>query len=205
MTPPHGSFGSSYGRNGNALKFVFPRDLQPAFRRCTSVGGSMAYDRYDPERRWRDDDDRRAFGWDRDRDDPRFHRGDRGREDRGFFERMGDEFRSWFGDEDRDPDYGRDRDQDRWRPTYGERDYNPRWSDELGRGPRRPVSDYREDYDRGDVWDRDPSRRTSFAGSRVNSSHEDLHYGQWRRQQMQDLDREYDAGFGPVDAAPDLR
>ena len=152
----------------------------------------MAYDRYDPERRWRDDDDRRAFGWDRDRDDPRFHRGDRGREDRGFFERMGDEFRSWFGDEDRDPDYGRDRDQDRWRPTYGERDYNPRWSDELERGPRRSVSDYREDYDRGDVWDRDPSRRTSFAGSRVNSSHEDLHYGQWRRQQMQDLDREYD-------------
>jgi len=142
----------------------------------------MAYDRYDPERPWRDDDDRRAFGWSRDRDDPRFDRGDRGREDRGFFERMGDEFRSWFGDED----------EDRWRPSYGERDYNPRWRDELERGSRRPASGYRGDYDRGDVRDRDPYRRTSFEGPQVNSSHYDVHYWQWRREQMQDLDREYD-------------
>ena len=57
----------------------------------------MAYDRYDPRRegrepssRWRDDD-----RFDRDRD-----RGFAGREDRGWFERAGDEVASWFGDEE---------------------------------------------------------------------------------------------------------
>jgi hypothetical protein len=113
-------------------------------------------------------------------------------EDRGFFERMGDEFRSWFGDDER-----RDRDEreGHYRPTYGERDYNPRWREELeGRGSRSGRNDRDEprDFDRGDVWDRDPYRRTSFAGSRVNSSHDDVHYGQWRRRQMEDLDRDYD-------------
>jgi hypothetical protein len=151
----------------------------------------MAYDRYDPERRrWSEgDDDRRPRGLNRDRDDLGYRREG---EDRGFFERMGDEFRSWFGDEDR-----RDRDErdDRFRPSYGERDYNPRWRDELARGGSRFGREDRyepRDVDRGDVWDRDPYRRTNFAGSRVNSSHDDVHYGQWRRRQMDDLDRDYD-------------
>ena len=85
----------------------------------------MAYDRYDPEQRRREG--RRDFNeergqresWGRDRD---FDRGrsnmDRGREggEPGFFERMGDEVRSWFGDEndDRGGDYGRQRGDD-WR------------------------------------------------------------------------------------------
>ncbi len=81
----------------------------------------MAYDRYDPERRWRDDqrntnEERgQRASWGRDRE---FERGrsdmdyDRDREDRGFFERMGEEVRSWFGDDDgRGRDYGRDRDE----------------------------------------------------------------------------------------------
>jgi hypothetical protein len=150
----------------------------------------MAYDRYDPERRrWTEDEDRGPRGWSRGRDDMDYRREG---EDRGFFERMGDEFRSWFGDEDR-----RDRDErdDRFRPSYGERDYNPRWREELGRGSSRFGRDYRNerrDFDGGDVWDRDPYRRTSFAGSRVDSSHDDVHYGQWRRRQMDDLDRDYD-------------
>ncbi len=152
----------------------------------------MAYDRFDRDRDWRDDDDRRAFGWSRDRDDSRFERGDydHSREDRGFFERMGDEFRSWFGDEDRGRDHARDRREGRYRPSYGERDYNPRWEGELER-PSRSGRDYRGDEGRGDVRDRDPYARTSFAGSRVNSSHDDAHYGQWRRRQMDDLDRDY--------------
>ena len=159
----------------------------------------MAYDRYDPERRWRDEDDRRAFGWDRDRERGDY---DRGREDRGFFERMGDEFRSWFGDEDRGRDNDRDRHEDRLRPTYGERDYNPRWQDELRRG-RNDESGYRPmagDYSRGGrdepgrdtEWDRDSYRRTSFAGSSARSNHDDLHYSEWRRRQVEDLDRDYD-------------
>src|SRR4051794_19232956 len=59
---------------------------------------NMAYDRYDTrdaprdERsRWSDDGNRER-GWDRDRG--------RGSEDRGFFERAGDEIASWFGDDD---------------------------------------------------------------------------------------------------------
>ena len=73
----------------------------------------MAYDRYDsrggPRERWRSDD-----RFDRER-------GSRDRDDRGFFERAGDEIASWFGDDDaeqrrrqdvrmggRDGDYGRD-------------------------------------------------------------------------------------------------
>jgi hypothetical protein len=151
---------------------------------------AMAYDRYDPERRqWSEEDERRPRGWGRDREDMDYRRGD---EDRGFFGRMGDEVRSWFGDEDR-----RDRDEreeHRYRPTYGERDYNPRWEDELqDRRSRFGIDDRQEprEFDRGDVWDRDPYRRTSFAGSRARSNHDDLHYQEWRRRQMEDLDRDY--------------
>jgi len=155
----------------------------------------MAYDRYDPERRrWsEDDEDRRPRGWNRDSDREERDYGREG-EDRGFIGRIGDEVRSWFGDDDPRDRYEREQ-EDRYRPTYGERDYNPRWRDELGRGGSRFGRDDREmrrDFDRGDVWDRDPYRRTSFAGSRVNSSHDDVHYGQWRRRQMEDLDRDYD-------------
>ena len=55
----------------------------------------------------------------------------------------------------------------------------------AGRGGR--------DFDGRDrEWDRDPYRRTNFAGSRASSSHDDLHYDEWRRRQMEDLDRDYD-------------
>ena len=80
----------------------------------------MAYDRYDPRRGPREQS---RFSDDRNRDrDP----GDRGREERGFFERAGDEIASWFGDDEgergrrrdeqmggRDDDNGRDDDSRR--------------------------------------------------------------------------------------------
>jgi hypothetical protein len=165
----------------------------------------MAYERYDPERRWREDDRR---DWDRGRADRRYGREDLNRQrgyergderDRGFFERMGDEVRSWFGDEgderDRDRDHRRDRNEDYVRPATfasSERDYNPDYRDELGRGERRHGA-WDEDRGAGDrsLRDRDPYRRTSFAGSRARSN-EDLHYDEWRRRQMEDLDRDYD-------------
>jgi hypothetical protein len=189
----------------------------------------MAYERYDPERRSRDD--RRDFNeergqrasWGRDRD---FERGrgdtDRDREgsDRGFFERMGEGVRSWFGDEeDRGRDYGRGRDEE-WRSRdHRERsrrdeqarpqrwsssnsDYNRDYRDEADRGYRPMAGDYARsgDDDRGqhrqfgsgDQFERDPYRRTSFAGSRERSNHDDLHYSEWRRRQMEGLDRDYD-------------
>ena len=136
----------------------------------------MAYDRYDPEYR------RRERG---EADYRRDMRGPREREDRGFFERMGEEVRSWFGDEDRDEDFrrseqrgfrrGRDEDSDRgYRPVTG--DYS-----RSGR-----------EFERESHWDRDPYRRTEFAGSRARSSRHDPHYEEWRRRQMDDLDRDYD-------------
>ena len=185
----------------------------------------MAYDRYDAERRWRDDqrntnEERgQRASWGRDRE---FERGrsdtnyDRDREDRGFLERMGEEVRSWFGDEDgRGRDYGRDRDewQNRERSRFDE-NRSRQWnrSDEVqNRGyaqdSKRGYHPMAGDYSRSgsddrfegrggsrteSQWDRDPYRRTSFAGSRERSNHDDPHYSEWRRRQLDDLDRDYD-------------
>jgi hypothetical protein len=124
----------------------------------------MAYDRYDTREqrsRWRDD-----------------HSGNRGRgEDRGFFERAGDEIASWFGDDDADrrrredqrmqgPDYGRGRGfRDRgWERGEGrgysasERDYNPSW---------RGTSARDRGFDRGRFEREDeggPFSRSSYRG-----------------------------------------
>ena len=46
--------------------------------------------------------------------------------------------------------------------------------------------------DRETEWGRDPYRRTSFAGSRARSNHDDPHYEEWRRRQVEGLDRDYD-------------
>ena len=187
----------------------------------------MAYDRYDPEQRRREG--RRDFNeergqresWGRDHDRGRTHmdRGGEGGGGSGFFERMGEEVRSWFGDEDDDRGNSRHREDD-WRSReHRERshrddharpqrwsssnsDYNRDYRQEADRGGYRPMAgDYARsgDDDRsfgrddrsGDQFERDPYRRTSFAGSRERSNH-DPHYSEWRRRQMDDLDREYD-------------
>ena len=123
----------------------------------------MAYDRYDNRRERANSD---------------YSRGDRGnrsgRDDRGFFERAGDEIASWFGDEDaerrrreddrmnrgnswgsgRDYDrgYGRDYDRDRgsWRSSDRSRD---RDQDRSGSRPMNWTSsdrDYRSSRPRSD-------------------------------------------------------
>ena len=187
----------------------------------------MAYDRYDPERQWRDD--RRDFSeqrgqrasWGRDFDRDRGSDYDRDRGERGgFFERMGEEVRSWFGDEDdQRGDYGRQQGDD-WRSrdhrersrreeqarpqrwSSSESDYSRDYRSETDRGYRPMAGDYARSgaggpgNDRkprsGDQFERDPYRRTSFAGSRERSNHDDPHYSEWRRRQMDDLDRDYD-------------
>ena len=126
----------------------------------------MAYDRYDPRDRSRDERSR----WRDDRDEGR-ERGYSNREDRGLFERAGDEIASWFGDDDAerrrrddarmgDRDWrsdrprsavGRDRDWDRssrfydedrghGRSAFGGGDYRPRRSEYSG------GSGYERDY-----------------------------------------------------------
>jgi len=106
----------------------------------------MAYDRYDTrdaprdERsRWSNDPDRNS-NWAR-------GRGPDNRDDRGFFERAGDEVASWFGDEDAE----RRRREDRMRE---DREHGRGYAGSSERGQAR-------DYDRGYGRDYDRDRATS--------------------------------------------
>jgi len=172
----------------------------------------MAYDRYESRRGGREPRSRFAGDYDRS-EDRSFGRGfDRDeREDRGFFERAGDEVASWFGDDEaerrRSEDARRlERDDDRSgrRPSaflsddeYSRYDRNPRFRDE---GPRRPYtgrfqsrrsSGDDDRFDRGlgpDRWT--PERQREFTGAA--SGVHDPHYSEWRRRQLDELDRDYD-------------
>ena len=173
----------------------------------------MAYDRFDTR------DEPRGS---RSRDERDLHRGrDRSREDRGFFERAGDEIASWFGDDDRGrrderPRFtGSDRDEDRgrfWRERSWDRGDFERDRDferERGRGYRPVTGDYARSEgffaaggaapgDSGRGWrereptGRDDHRRTEFAGSSERSRELDPHYHSWRSRQIDDLDRDYE-------------
>ncbi len=75
------------------------------------------------DNRWRDRDDRDRGGW---RSEGRGGYG-RGGDDRGFFDRAGDEVRSWFGDDD--AQRRREMDERRWEQEQrmtGRRDNDPR-------------------------------------------------------------------------------
>ena len=167
----------------------------------------MAYDRYDSRRGWREP--RSRFSED---DRSRMDRDERG--ERGFFERAGDEVASWFGDEDaerrRQMDNRRDErmDDDGRRASMSEDGYSrydrqPRFRDE---GYRRPYTGrqgfgrdegrYRPftgDYGRagGRDWDEDRSSRFTGMASTAGSM-SDPHYSEWRRRQLDELDRDYD-------------
>jgi hypothetical protein len=166
----------------------------------------MAYDRYtrdaprDERSRWRSD------------------RGDRPelRDDRGFFDRAGDEIASWFGDDEAE----RRRREDQMRDERSHPgDYNHDWRREFsGRGgDYRPVtSDYgRAEHESGQFFaasgvgrgDTDRSRtplgrddyrefrRAGRAGTSDQSDrprHDDPHYRSWRQRQIESLDRDYD-------------
>lgn len=136
----------------------------------------MAYDRDDSRNRpsGRDRyygrepfgrDDRPGFG-DRERERERGYRD----EDRGFFERAGDEIASWFGDGDGDGD-------NRRRSNRVENPYGPGGmrNRALDRGPRSSQLSETRQETRG------------AAGSRF-----DPHYRDWRDQQIAALDRDYD-------------
>ncbi len=176
----------------------------------------MAYDRFESRRGWRepqsryrrDDSDRfesRSFGWDRDDD----------RSDRGLFERAGDEVASWFGDEDaerrRREDMRSRPDDDSWRrpraflsdDDFGRYDRQSRFRDEGYRRPytgrvtgRRFLGGDDDRFNRGyssdrgwsERWERAPSR--DFTGTA--SGLHDPHYDEWRRRQIDALDRDYD-------------
>lgn len=182
----------------------------------------MAYDRFESRRGWReprsrfsqDNGDRfenRSYGrgWDRDDDD---------RGERGFFERAGDEVASWFGDEEaerrrREDMRSRGNDDDYWRRQRsftGDDDQNrydrqARFRDEgyrrpyTGRFSGRRSSGDDDRFDRNyspergwsERWERSPSREFTGMASTSSGLH-DPHYGEWRRRQIDALDRDYD-------------
>lgn len=160
----------------------------------------MAYDRYESRRGWREPRSRFADD-NRDRDE---------REDRGLFERAGDEVASWFGDEEaerrrrEDARFARSEEEGWRRPRafmsddeFSRYDRNPRFRDE---GPRRPYTGRfqgRRSFGDDDRFERSfspdrwtPERQREFTGTA--SGLHDPHYSEWRRRQLDELDRDYD-------------
>jgi hypothetical protein len=129
----------------------------------------MAYDRYDTRDMPRDERSR----WSDDRDRERGWRGDdRGRRDeRGFFERAGDEISSWFGDEEAE----RRRREDRMHDERFGRDYAARrtefsrdrgWDRDRDRDRERDWNENRGVFARGGSSERDYNRgwRSELSG-----------------------------------------
>lgn len=137
----------------------------------------MAYDRYDKWRGGREepsgyDEDRYRRDWDRDRASRR------DRDERGFFERAGDEVASWFSDDDHDRrtrrderGYSRDNDEgwfssgrERGHERNRERGYGEERGRHMGRDDRQGMSGgWRErDEERSYRSDRGPSRGRAF-------------------------------------------
>lgn len=173
----------------------------------------------------------------------------RGDDDRGFFDRAGDEVRSWFGDDE--AQRRREMDERRWEQEQrmsGRRDNDPRsggsgwmgggWGNQPGESWHRDRPGVRGGWDRGRTSEREgesfgndriarggfgfggfPDQGRGFERDdpgRVGTSgpmgqrfadyggDEDLtrggfgrdihdpHYSEWRRRQIEDLDRDYD-------------
>jgi len=145
-----------------------------------------------------EDEDRgrmRERGEDRDRDD--WSRGARvegrwsrrgGREDDGWLSagrgrRRHDESDDWSSGRE---NYGGRFEGGLAGPGYGRSGESWRTED-YGRSGREDRRDYEHDTQRL----RDAYSQTSFAGSTAASNRDDMHYQEWRRRQLEDLDRDY--------------
>ena len=156
-----------------------------------------------------DDDDRWGRGSGRWSSD---HGRGGGRDDeRGFFERAGDEVRSWFGDEEAERRRERDLRRDEARGAFGGEDYDRRygsrtrygaggfgayetgrergWSGDDGssRGSAR-SEEYGGGHGRGQSGGSDFGRRSGFSGR----AQWDDNYQRWRDRQIEQFDREYE-------------
>jgi hypothetical protein len=151
----------------------------------------MAYDRYDTR-----DAPREHSRWSNDRDFDRDRRGgDRpstNHEDRGFFERAGDEVASWFGDDEAERRRREDQMNDErehgssGRSGNEHRDHRPDRDDHRERG-RRNWYQTRGLNDRGGFDERDynPSWRRELSGP-------------GNRERDWDRERERDRGYRPM-------
>lgn len=146
-------------------------------------------DRRYADRSYRERDDYRERGYDR---RPRDYDDD----DRGFFDRAGDEVRSWFGDEEAER-------RRRWDERLQQRDYERRGGSERGYDPASygsassgggfydPGAGYGATYGVGRG-----AGATSTWGLGAGPSHDgwgrDPNYRAWRERQLSDLDRDYE-------------
>lgn len=129
----------------------------------------------------RHDQDRDYRARDRDYDRPRGYD-----EDRGFFDRAGDEVRSWFGDDEAER-------RRRWDERLRERDEDRRYgATRFGDTPG--GSGY--DYAGGGYGAGRGAGATMNYGLGSASDHDgwglDPNYRAWRRRQLAELDRDYD-------------
>jgi len=142
-----------------------------------------------------DDDDRWRLGsgrWSGERD-----RGSCGDDDRGFFERAGDEVRSWFGDEEAERRRERDFGDDDARSEFGDRDERGSRADlervQGGiRGGGRFVADPGSGREEGARGRSTRGGGAFFGGQSGGRSPYDDNYRHWRDQQIRQFDREYD-------------
>ena len=123
----------------------------------------MAYDRYDPRRRPSEQSRYSDEGF-RERD-VRERERERDREERGFFERAGDEIASWFGYEEAER---RRRSDER----MGGRDYDYGRDYEPGRSMSRERSRFERDESRGYRSSRE--REPGGAGGREDRGYSPL-------------------------------
>jgi hypothetical protein len=108
-------------------------------------------------------------------------------DDRGFFDRAGDEVRSWFGDEEAER-------RRRWDERNAQREYERRYGREAAGGYGRETSardlSYRA-YADPVLGGTLPAAGDTYRGRRERPEH-DPRYHAWRDRQMAEFDRDYD-------------
>jgi len=166
--------------------------------------GYQRDDRYGGDNRWRDRGER-------DWNERGAYRG--GDDDRGFFNRAGDEVRSWFGDDE--AQRRREMDERRWereRGMAGRLDNESGgagwnaggWGNQRGDSWNRERPGEREGWftaseggERGRRWGGAEGGRSyggfgGYESGRPGGDIHDPHYSEWRRRQIDELDRDYD-------------
>jgi len=160
------------------------RDRESSWRGDDRERGSRGAggDYGQPNRGWQEDDsskrNRNFMLGDRNRD---FERGGDRDHDRGFFDRMGDEARSWFRDDDR-----------QYRGTHHQDGEQRGGSSSSGYGREHGFGGFQGDYSRSGQGQGGFGGRGDWERSPRNfSSHQDDHYRSWRDRQMSALDADY--------------
>src|SRR5687767_11018058 len=139
--------------------------------------------------RWRDRDERGFYGRDYGRDYGRSY--GRGGDERGFFERAGDEVRSWFGDEEAERRRERDTRREEQEAGFVGRGFDR----SVGSGSGASVGS-RSRYGFGGSDLGGGYGQRSFGGGSSGPggirSQWDDNYRQWRDRQIQQFDSEYE-------------